>query len=1438
MKKTWARGIIGLLVSSLAMLTLSLPSAHADGSSDGSFSLATFIANVWTDNESPINFGQGSSADKISFFENQYVDPAQYSVSYLDTNAPFQASYFLWKLSTYVQDPSQIVGDLLDERSYYMAILFALLNATTENGDYQHDISSISGQSIISLDNSLVDTLSTNDYVQAYANLQAAGLSEQSSILDKWAIAWVKNNWSTRISGVTSVIASILTYTNNVMDFVQQVSKYELLLDVSSDLIAVLEQLAENCPSGIIQQAIKDVLASCKTGFSQILFNDSAWALLNASWETLFSGLWGSLSQWMIASYGLDSIYATWAIALKLGISLGQGMSNALLSTDATLEWYARLEALCEFKGVLVNSIDSLRVAFQHERNTANASAFNKSVQMMFSLQELSADWAMQFADTAHYGSIVGPFFQKNYQSFMDYAVSGKSLISSSYKLISEMWQVALVQSYPEIYQQFARTIDTSSSNFLEPVNQVTSVPAGYTGIYTAQGLDNIRNNLNSKYILMTDINLSGWGNWTPIGGGAQSAIFTGELNGNGHVISHLAFVNQGMRGSVTVGLFGGMANASIRNLGMAYVDINVYSSEVTFLDGSVIMGGIAAVATDSTVENCFVTGSILGQTSSSGMTAGSMRIYGAGIIAQATGTSINNTVNKARVFSNDSEQGSWAGGLVATASNSSIDNSNNTGNIESYSGYTSSSYSGGIAGYASNTVFTNTSNTGVISSHCSNNLGQEAYSGGIAGATNAGQIYYSYNTGAVIVPAGWTASAGGIAGSMGGSSWLFTSFNVGQITVSAGSTANAGGLLGSSDQYLSMVNCFNVGRVTIAGSGSFPSGNPTAAGGLIGYKSSGITSTISSCYNGGAVDTSRAYYKRSGGIIGYAESTAASVTVRNSYFRDDALNAIGYNSVALSNVQALSNSMMQEMPAFVGFNFDSIWRIDQQVNSGYPYLVSSDFRDFNYFQIPIRYVDISAVAMSLSKGEQYELSASYFPVDTTDSSTPTWTSSNPSIVAVSDGRVNALDYGVAVITVSIGHAQALCIVRVEAALTSIGLDHSSLSLTTGGTGSLTVSYTPTDTTDDTTIVWSTSNPAVATVVDGVVTAVNPGTATITASVGSKTTHCIVTVTAPPVSPEIESVSVTGTPQVGQTLTASASGVAPVGATVAWQWLRDGSPISGATNASYLLTDSDAGHKLSVSATVGGTASATSTAISVEAANDLPSDGSVNIQEIIASTTGGTARFANGTDEYTLLTRLTDTDGHGIINVASRLSVDVPAEVKFSCFVDNGDGTYAISLTSNTPGNYDITILLDGQPLGNPVSVNFIGATISASEITQDSEQTALGLGFLPGEQVAVSLHSSSIDLGTFTADQSGVVTVTFKIPQGFDVGTHSIVFTGAQSGTTSVSFMVKSTIEATTGGSILPSNNHASVAMLVLITLVATLYVLVARRRASARSL
>ena len=159
---------------------------------------------------------------------------------------------------------------------------------------------------------------------------------------------------------------------------------------------------------------------------------------------------------------------------------------------------------------------------------------------------------------------------------------------------------------------------------------------------------------------------------------------------------------------------------------------------------------------------------------------------------------------------------------------------------------------------------------------------------------------------------------------------------------------------------------------------------------------------------------------------------------------------------------------------------------------------------------VPATGISLSKTSLSLTKGNTATLTATVTPSGSSDS--VTWTSGNTSVATVSDGVVTAVGNGSATITAKAGSKSATCSVTVTTPATGISLSKTSLSLTKGNTATLTATVTPSGSSDS--VTWTSSNTSVATVSDGVVTAVGNGSATITAKAGSKSATCSVTVTS------------------------------------------------------------------------------------------------------------------------------------------------------------------------------------------------------------------------------------------------------------------------------------------------------------------------------------
>ena len=272
---------------------------------------------------------------------------------------------------------------------------------------------------------------------------------------------------------------------------------------------------------------------------------------------------------------------------------------------------------------------------------------------------------------------------------------------------------------------QAAGSDGTTNWDFIEPVTHLTTVPAGYTAIRNSTDLNNMRNNLGGKYILMADIDLSGISNWVPVG--TSAAPFTGQLDGNGYAIKNLvvdstsdaglfgrirmrsdqfyvknlAIIGGKIKSSVRAGAIAGTVDCTIygKNFSIAncYIDIPVetISSATIACAGGIIGTLVDTVSVDKILNN----GSVYCSTTAGGgyaLAGGFLgRAESSTFYVQKSGNTGSVTVNAAN-YSN-----AYAGGLIGSAYASIVYDCYNQGEVKSTAPAQTYSYVGGILGEA-----------------------------------------------------------------------------------------------------------------------------------------------------------------------------------------------------------------------------------------------------------------------------------------------------------------------------------------------------------------------------------------------------------------------------------------------------------------------------------------------------------------------------------------------------------------------------------------------------------------------------------------------------------------------------------------------------------------------------------------------------------------
>ena len=421
-------------------------------------------------------------------------------------------------------------------------------------------------------------------------------------------------------------------------------------------------------------------------------------------------------------------------------------------------------------------------------------------------------------------------------------------------------------------------TATIAGSEFYTPAT-MTRIVVIYNGdgtpenpyeISTLEQLDGVRNNLAAHYKLVADIDMSPFENWEPIG--TQGTPFTGSFDGNEHILSNL---NIHGREQLT-GLFGCFIPESeehnyIKDLTLANVNLSAESH----------IGALAVETEGGVIQGCNVSGVIKGNGGD----------YIGGLVGTSLETQFNQCISSVSI---DAYSNVRVGGIVAyedgdgtisycsfTGSISGDWNTNNLGGIvgETYGSISNCSNTGrikgaynvgGIVGYS---VGTNT----IDGCHNSGNVTGNTIVGGIVGYAQGIIITGCSSSGSITAT---EMEAGGIAGFSTLSS-ISLCYNSGKVT----SPNDTGGIIGDA-QESEIDQCFNTGDVI----------TNSYAGGIIGniYESTIITN----CYSTGEIKASN---NNAGGVCGGASESEVST----SYATGKILTQISHGGGIVANVNS-----------------------------------------------------------------------------------------------------------------------------------------------------------------------------------------------------------------------------------------------------------------------------------------------------------------------------------------------------------------------------------------------------------------------------------------------------------------------------------------------------------------------------------------------------
>ncbi|MGE3616220.1 MAG: Ig-like domain-containing protein [Gemmatimonadales bacterium] len=480
-----------------------------------------------------------------------------------------------------------------------------------------------------------------------------------------------------------------------------------------------------------------------------------------------------------------------------------------------------------------------------------------------------------------------------------------------------------------------------------------------------------------------------------------------------------------------------------------------------------------------------------------------------------------------------------------------------------------------------------------------------------------------------------------------------------------------------------------------------------------------------------------------------------------------------------------------------------------------------------NVVPVPVATVTVSPASGDLVVGERTVLEAVLRDSrgQPLDGRIVTWTSSNPAIASVSDrGEVAGLAPGqVTIAAASGGHTGSALITISEAPAQRIALSPAAFSLLVGQ--SLPLSIVVIDALGNQLgvegVTWSSSAPQVATVADGIVTAVSPGTASIRASMDGATATALATVSSPIVTSVEVTPALVALVEGGRAMLTAhgrdASGHPVTGRQVSWHSLNPAAVSVSSTGEVTGLTPGSAAVAASIDGQT-GSASVTVTPMSVAAISISPTSAELDPGQTVPLV--ATPRNPAGEPIDRTVTWASASPATATVSPAGIVSAVAPGTALITARAGSVSGSATILVRSPSvasvvvsPGTLSLQVgqganlaatALDavGQPLGGQSfqwSTTAPGvATVSAAgRVTAVAVGSAIVTATTAGKSASASVVVAAIPVATvevspgtatLTIGGTRTLTATPRAPDGTPLAGRPVAWTSSQAAVATVS--------------------------------------------------
>ena len=380
--------------------------------------------------------------------------PAQVIVRELDSKK-FGQKVSKWELE-HLTDKSlaEIAKGELDKKGYYELTLISIISYEfgmyNELFDKKKIVSAETNQILSSVKNWVkesdkieLDTISGNRKISKLTTKQKKELKKKmSDLFEK------QHSLLAKSGEITKVFDEFFSTADTVYDAINKMAYYTNACEISNQSRNLIRLMYKDCPKSnlAMKEALKEVTVSLgefnrgvKAEIQSGAIKESAdilSALVDSGWEKVIDA-------------------NPYIEAVKIGMGMGDHISDTFFATGETIELYECLKCLDEFYNLLRSSVQKLEKTYEKKKTPQNARNYLTTIDALFATGACGGEIGLENVKVLYNDTALGwlKMSKKSYPQFMSDMEHIMKTYGSKLKSLGNNYQASLKADYPSIYK-------------------------------------------------------------------------------------------------------------------------------------------------------------------------------------------------------------------------------------------------------------------------------------------------------------------------------------------------------------------------------------------------------------------------------------------------------------------------------------------------------------------------------------------------------------------------------------------------------------------------------------------------------------------------------------------------------------------------------------------------------------------------------------------------------------------------------------------------------------------------------------------------------------------------------------------------------------------------------------------------------------------------